>query len=138
MLGQLVSATKAVISLKFTQLCVAAMYMLAFLEFLRIGKITIRAGVLCDLEIVPGHNGLNKTSLRPTIRHAKHHQVSRPIVLERTPKSTNCPLAYICRYLHILGSPAGPVFIFADKSRMSRTYFAFQLSACLSHADCDP
>ena len=84
-----------------------------------------------DLEIVPGHNGLNKTCLRLTIKHAKHHQVSRPIVLERTPESTNCPVAYICRYLHILGSPAGPLFIFADKSRMSKTYFAFQLQHVL-------
>ena len=77
MLGQLVSATKSVIPVKFNQLCeaVMCMYMLAFHEFLRIGEITIRACVLVehviqrnDLEIVPGHNGLKKTSLRLTIR----------------------------------------------------------------------
>ena len=85
-----------------------------------------------------GQNGLKKASLQLKIRHAKQQQVSRPIVLEITPKSTNCPMAYICRYLHIRGSPPGQLFIFADKSHMSRTYFAFQLSACLSHAGCDP
>ena len=131
MLGQFVNATKPVIPLKFTQLCEAAMYMLAFLEFL---IITIRAGVLVehviqrsDLEIVPEHNGLNKTSLRLTIRHAKHHQVSRPIVLEITPKSWTCPVAYIFRYLHSRGSPAGPVFIFADKNifRISTVSMSF-------------
>ena len=90
------------------------------------------------VEIVQGHNGANKTSLRLTIRHAKHHQVSRPIVLEITSRSTNCPVAHICRYLHTRGSTAGPLFIFADKSPMSRTYFASQLSACLSQAGYDP
>ena len=45
MLGQLLSATKAVIPNKFTQLCVAAMHTLAFHGFLRIGEITVRAGV---------------------------------------------------------------------------------------------
>ena len=61
MLGQLVSATKAVIPVKFTKLCVAAKYMLAFHGFLSIGKNTVQAEVLfeyviqwSDLEIVPG------------------------------------------------------------------------------------
>ena len=75
MLGQLVSATKAVTPVKFTKLCVAAKYMLAFHGFLNIGKNTVQAEVLfeyviqwSDLEIVSGHNGANKTSLRLTIR----------------------------------------------------------------------
>ena len=91
-----------------------------------------------DLEIVPGLNGGNKTSLHLTIRHAKHRRVSRPTVFEITSKLTNCPVAHICRYLHTRGSTAGPLFIFADKSSMSRTYFASQLSACLSQAGYDP
>ena len=145
MLGQLVSATKAVIPEKFTQLCVAAMYMLAFHGFLRIGEITVRAGVPIenvihrnDIRIVPGHVGRNKPSLRLTIRHAKHQQVNRPVMLEITSQSTNCPVAHICRYLQTRGSSAGPLFVFPDKTPMSRTYFAAKLSACLEHAGYDP
>ena len=138
MLGQLISATKAVIPLKITLLSVAVIYMQAFHEFLRIGEFTIRAVVLVehviqrnDLEIVSGNNGLNKTSMRLTIRHAKRQQICRPIVLEITPKSTNCPVAYICRYLHIHSSPSGPPFMCGDNSHMSRTYFLFQLQHVL-------
>ena len=46
MLGQLTKATKAVIPKKNSQLCIAAMFMLAFHGFLRIGEICVRSGVL--------------------------------------------------------------------------------------------
>ena len=71
--------------------------MLAFHGFFRIGEITVRAGVPIenvihrnDIRIVPGHVGKNKPSLRLTIRHAKHQQVNRPVMLEITSQSTNC------------------------------------------------
>ena len=139
MLCQLVSATKAVIPDTFTQLCVATMYMLALHGFMRIGEITVRAGVLTehviqrsDLEIVSGHRGLNKKPLCHTrVMPAKHQQVNRPIVLEITSQSPNFPVAHICRYLHTCGSSVGPLFIFPDKSPISGTYFASQLAACL-------
>ena len=140
MLRQLVSATNAVIPDTFTQLCVATMYMLALHGFMRIGEITVRvwAGVLTehviqrsDLEIVSGHSGLNKTSLPHKVMPAKHQQVNRPIVLEITSQSMNFPVAHICPYLHTCGSSVGPLFIFPDKSSISGTYFASQLSACL-------
>ena len=41
MLGQLVQASKAVIPEQFAQLCIAAMFMLAFHGFLRICEITV-------------------------------------------------------------------------------------------------
>ena len=145
MLGKLVSATKAVITDKFTKLYVAAMYILGFHGFLRIGEITVRAGVPIenvihrnDIVIVPGHVGRNKPSLRLTVRHAKHQQVIRPVVLEITSQSTNCPVAHICRHLQTRGSSAGPLSVFPDKTPMSRTYVAAQLSACLEHPCYDP
>ena len=145
MLGQLTKATKAVIPNKFSQLCIAAMFMLAFHGFLRIGEICVRSGVLSghviqrsDIEVVPGHKGGSNTSLRLTIRHAKHQQVNRHVVLEIMSQSINCPVKLLCNYLHIRGSAMGPLFVFPDKSPMSRSYFASQLSACLSHAGYNP
>ena len=109
MLCQLVSATKAVIPDTFTQLCVATMYMLALHGFMRIGEITVRAGVLTehviqrsDLEIVSGHRGLNKKPLCHTrVMPAKHQQVNRPIVLEITSQSPNFPVAHMSLFTHL-------------------------------------
>ena len=72
------------------------------------------------------------------IRHAKHQQVNRPAVLEIMSQSINCPVKLVCNYLRIRGYAIGPLFVFPDKSPMSRSYFATQLSACLSHAGHDP
>ena len=63
MLGHLAKASIYVIPDKFTQLCIAAaMFMLAFHGFLRIGEITVRSGVpsehviqRSDLVVVPGN-----------------------------------------------------------------------------------
>ena len=87
-----------------------------------------------DIEVVPGHKGGSNTSLRLMIRHAKHQQVNRHVVLEIVSQSINCPVKLVCNYLHIRGSSMRPLFVFPGKSPMSRSYFATQLSACLSHA----
>ena len=87
-----------------------------------------------DIEVVPGHKGGSNTSLRLMIRHAKHQQVNRHVVLEIVSQSINCPVKLVYNYLHIRGSAMGPLFVFPGKSPMSRSYFATQLSACLSHA----
>ena len=143
LLGLLVRAAKYVIPDRFLQLCIAVMFMLAFHGFLRIGEITVRPGVVAehvikrsDLVIVPDRDGV-KSSLQLTIRHAKHQHVGRPIVLEINSQSHNCPVVHICRYLHTRGSSPGPLFVFTDKTPISRTYFSSQLSACLSHAGYD-
>ena len=118
LLGLLVRAAKYVIPDRFLQLCIAAMFMLAFHGFLRIGEITVRPGVVAehvikrsDLVIVPARDGV-KSSLQLTIRHAKHQHVGRPIVLEINSQSHNCAVVHICRYLHTRGSSPGPLFCF--------------------------
>ena len=142
MLALLVRAAKSVISDKYLQRCTAAMFMLAFHGVLRIGEITVRPGVLAahvikrsNLLVVPARDQV-KSSLQLTIQHAKHQH--RPIVLEINSQSHNCPVVQICRYLRTRGSSPGPLFVFPDKTPISRTYFSSQLSACLSHAGYDP
>ena len=141
MLAQLVHASKAVIPEKFTQLCIAAMFMLAFHGFLRIGEITVRPGVSSDhvvqrsdLVIVSNRN---RSSLQLTIRHAKHQAVGRPIVLEIHAQANNCPVSHVGQYLNTRGPSPGPLFILPNRSPISRAYFASQLTACLSHAGYD-
>ena len=145
MLSNLVAATKAIISDKFTELCIAAMVMLAFHGFLRIGEISLRPGISSqyvlqrsDLVIVTGRNTSAKQSLQLTISHAKHQQVNRPVVLQITSQPNKCPVATITRYLRIRGTSAGPLFIFPDNRPITRSFFASQLSACLLHAGYDP
>ena len=136
MLSNLVSATKAIISDKFTQLCIAAMFMLAFHGFVRIGEITLRPGISSqhvlqrsDLVIVSGGNTSAEPSLQLTIRHAKHQQVNRPVVLQITSQPSKCPVVKLIRYLRIRGTSAGPLFIFPDDKPITRSFFASQLPA---------
>ena len=145
MLGHLAKASMYVIPDKFTQLCIAAMFMSAFHGFLRIGEITVRPGVpsehviqRSDLVVVPDNTGHGKPSLQLTIRHGKHQKVGKPIVLEINSQARECPVAHICRYLKTRGQSMGPLFVFPDRTPISRTYFASQLRACLSHAGYDP
>jgi hypothetical protein len=41
------------------------------------------------------------------------------------------------RYLRVRGSTSGPLFIFADHTPISASYFARRLAACLSHCGYD-
>ena len=146
-LGNLAKASIEVIPDQFTQLCISAMFVLAFHGFLRIGEITVRSGVPAehviqrkDLVVVPGstRHGKAKPSLQLTLRHGKHHKVGKPIVLEIDSQSRECPVTHICRYLKTRGQSTGPLFVFPDRTPITRTYFASQLRACLSHAGYDP
>ena len=147
MLGNLAKVSIEVIPDQFTQLCISAMFMLAFHGFLRIGEITVRSGVPAehviqrkDLVVVPGstRHGKAKPSLQLTIRHGKHQKVGKPIVLEIDSQSRECPVTHICRYLKTRGQSTGPLFVFPDRTPITRTYFASQLRACLSYAGYDP
>ena len=132
MLGNLAKASIEVIPDQFTQLCISAMFMLAFHGFLRIGEITVRSGVPAehviqrkDLVVVPDstRRGKAKPSLQLTIRHGKHRKVGKPIVLEIGSQARE---AHICRYLKTRGQSTGPLFVFPDRTPITRTYFASQ------------
>ena len=104
------------------------MYMLAFYVFLRIGEITKRPGGhvedLIQLQDLKFLSGQGKNSMQLSILcHYKHQQGNMPFLLEITAKSRHCPILVMKRYL----------FIFADHSPISASYFARQLATCLSH-----
>ena len=141
MLAQLVATTSVVIPNQFLEYCISAMFMLAFHGFLRIGEITKRPGVpvdnLIQLQDLKFVSGSHKPSMQLSIRHYKHQHSSRLVVLEIEAKSHHCPLIVMKRYLRIRGSTSGPLFIFADHTPISASYFARQLAACLSHCGYD-
>ena len=137
MLARLVAATQIVIPDVFLQCCISAMYMLAFYGFLRIGEITKRPGGhvedLIQLQDLKFPSGQGKLSMQLSIRHYKHQHGNRPFLLEITAKSRHCPILVMKRYLRVRGSTPGPLFIFADHTPISASYFARQLATCLSH-----
>lgn len=145
MLPHLVHATKAVIADPYERRLVAAMFLLAFHGFLRIGEITIRPGVsphhiiqYSDVDIVPDPNDTRVSLLRLTIRHFKHHTSGRPVVLEIKSRSISCPVKHMRRYLRCRGSKHGPLFVFPDQSPVSRSHFSTQLSRCLIQSGHNP
>ena len=75
---------------------------------------------------------ISKNSMQLSIRHYKHQQGNRPFLLEITAKSRHCPILAMKRYLRVRGSSPGPLFIFADHTPISASYFARQLATCLS------
>ena len=109
--------------------------------FLRIGEITKRPGVpvdnLIQLQDLKCVYRSHKPSMQLSIRHYKHQHSSRPVVLEIKAKSHHCPLIVMKRYLRVRGSTSGPLFIFADHTPISASYFARRLAACLSHCGYD-
>ena len=126
---------------QFLAYCISAMFMLAFHGFLRIGEITKRPGVpvdnLIQLQDLKFVSGSHKPSMQLSIRHYKHQHSSRPVVLEIEAKSHHCPLIVMKRFLRVRGSTSGPLFIFAEHTPISASYFARQLAACLSHCGYD-
>ena len=99
MLPGLVHATKAAIADPFERRLVAAMFLLAFHGFLRIGEITIRPGgsprniiQYSDVDIAPDQHDTRVSLLRLTIIHFKHHTSGRPVVLEIKSRAISCPV----------------------------------------------
>ena len=143
---QLVLATKSVISDVFLQQTIAAMFLLAFHRFLRIGEINVGPGVSLDhviqhgdVDVVQGNNGEKKQAHLPlVIRHFKHQKFDRPVVLEIKSQQASCPVKYIRRYMRSHGFTPGSLYIFADSNPITRSYFIKQLSACLIDAGYNP
>ena len=145
MLHHLIHATKAVIADPYERRYVAAMFLLAFHGFQRIGEITIRAGVsphhiiqYSDVDIAPDQHDTRVSLLRLTIRHFKHHTSGRPVVLEFKFRSISCPVKHMRRYMRSRGSIHGQLFVFPDQSPLSRSYFSAQLSRWLIQSGHNP
>ena len=145
MLPGLVHATKAAIADPFERRLVAAMFLLAFHGFLRIGEITISPGgsprniiQYSDVDIAPDQHDTRVSLLRLTIRHFKHHTSGRPVFLEIKYRAISCPVKQMRRYLRSRGSIHDPLFVFPDQSPVSRSYFSAQLSRCLIQSGHNP
>ena len=69
------------------------------------------------------------------IRHYIHQQAARPTAAAQ---SQHCPIPHINCYLRVCSSSPGPLFTLTDKVRISGSYFASQLSACVARAGYGP
>ncbi|XP_062622103.1 uncharacterized protein LOC134283613 isoform X1 [Saccostrea cucullata] len=120
-----------------------AMFLLAFHAFLRIGEITSSSlGDPLPLSAVSfgkQHDG-SPESLCVTMVNFKHHIGKPPVTLQLSANKENkqlCPVLAIWDYMKLRGQNAGPLFMFQDKSPISRQYFNQQLKISLTFLNYD-
>ncbi|XP_062589074.1 uncharacterized protein LOC134250724 isoform X1 [Saccostrea cucullata] len=120
-----------------------AMFLLAFHAFLRIGEITSSSlGDPLPLSAVSfgkQHDG-SPESLCVTMVNFKHHIGKPPVTLQLSANKENkqlCPVLAIWDYIKLRGQNAGPLFMFQDKSPISRQYFNQQLKISLTFLNYD-
>ena len=75
--------------------------------------------------------GQTNTLLRFVIRHFKHQKGIMYAALEITYQPSVCPVNHVCRYIRCRGSTSGPLFIFADNSPVTKSYFAWRIQATI-------
>ena len=143
-LSKIVASAKHIIPCAHMRNCITAMYVLAFLAFLRVGEITVDSRAphpgllqLRDLKIVRSKKTRTARSVQLTIRYYKHSQPNKPALLQLKPQPALCPVAHLLAYLQLRGLKGGPLFIFPDGRPITRAHFTAQLRACLRDAALD-
>jgi len=135
LLMELVKATLLLNGESYNGVMLAAMFLLAFFAFLRVGEITTHSvtesrNVLHfdDISLIR-EEGVLRCHL--TFRHFKHHK-GQPVTLTINPQRlAYCPVAMMARYLAQRGSSPGPLFTFNDMAPVRRSFFTSQLKAAL-------
>lgn len=122
-----------------------AMFLLAFHAFLRVGEITNTdksKSVLPFSSIQFGKmSDYHTCNLTLTLSNFKHHQGQTPVKLFLSANTDNkdlCPVMALWEYCKIRGTAEGPLFMFQDKTPISRHIFSNQLQICLTFLGYDP
>ena len=135
-LNKLCGALSTVVTDSFKFKMTKAMFLLAFHGLLRIGEFTVKSNeqnhTLQMADIQFGQNNISKVCsyVIITFRYFKHSK-GHPVVLKTQASSGNCPVSSLQTY--VCDRP-GPLFVFADKSAVSASYFSDVLRRCVLSA----
>lgn len=142
-LRRLIRAAKLTAKSSFHAKLFQAMFSLAFHAFLRVGEMTACSkhdkAVLQARDISFRRNKKgNLQDILLTIRRFKH-QGSRPAVTLVITAQHNhyCPVRLLHRYFQLRGPKSGPLFVFKDRTPVSRTFFASYLRQCVTYVGLD-
>ena len=126
----------------FYQRCLfKAMFLLAFHAFLRVGEITNTGQRVLDISAVK-LNEVNKVphEMSLTLTDFKHHNGKPPVTFHMTANHANrslCVVVAMWEYLQVRGSGPGPLFMYQDKTPVSRQSFNQQLKISLNFCNYD-
>lgn len=118
------------------------MFLLAFHAFLRVGEITSTTNNTLNLSAISfahQQNGVPE-SMSLTMVDYKHHRGKPPVTFHLKANKENqqlCAVSAMWEYRAIRGDCDGPLFMFQDKSPVSRHYFNQQLKISLNYLDYD-
>jgi hypothetical protein len=141
-LSKLLGSVTAVIGDHYDRSLLCAMFSLAFFGFLRIGEITTRSSKtqsllsLSDLQIDLASPASGMALIFTKYKHSKG---DRPVIIQISPQTGSglCPVSNMIRYLSVRPMGAGSLFVRADRSSVTRTYFTFYMRHLLQACSLD-
>lgn len=123
----------------YNQQLYAAMFLLAFTAFLRIGEITISGRDNSNNIPLSSLDITSVCHMRLTMHHYKHHYTGRPHILhlEGKPTAAHCPIMTMTNYISVRGKKAGPLFALRNGMPVPRSTFNTVLKQCLNFCGLD-
>lgn len=120
----------------------SVMCVLAFLAFLRNGKLTIFTKVHAILTNVTqldrlGDNQCRVQALQLPLDNYKHKANEPPFVIFIYPEKICCPVKLLLDFISVQGSVQGPLFCWPDGKPIKRAFFVEKLKAALTFCDLD-
>ena len=119
-----------------------AMFLLAFHAFLRVGEITSTGKNVIDISAVNFTDCVNEIpqGMSLTLTDFKHHNGKPPVTFQMQANHSNkdlCVVTAMWEYLQVRGSDQGPLFMYQDKTPISRHTFNQQLKISLNFCEYD-
>ena len=134
-LHQLVLSSPQVSSCYYNTVLTAAMYLLAFHAFLRIGEIAVTTGTQASKVLQLNQFSITNTDCTVVFHTFKHYQ-GPPVTLfiSALASSPFCPVQAMKTYLAVRTKSPGPLFMFPGGIPVSKSFFGDQLKKSLAWA----
>lgn len=134
-LHQLVLSSPHVSICYYNNVLTAAMYLLAFHAFLRIGEIAVTKASQSNSVLQLNQLSVNTEECTVVFHSYKHYQ-GPPVslVISAHAGSPFCPVQAIKSYLAVRRNSPGPLFIFPGGTPVSKSFFGDQLKKSLAWA----
>jgi hypothetical protein len=120
---------------------IKSMFLLAFHAFLRVGEFTfVNSDQRHTLQYADVHLQTQQSTRSLVVKMSSFkHSGQTPTYLQiASQPGPLCPVAAYLRYSQMRGASKGPLYIFPDKTPVSRAFFTEQLNMALRWARLDP